>query len=118
MPVPYADVHALTQAVLRAGVMLSDLLGNLLEELPEEAFAGEGHVDVLVEMLTGTIVPVADAAGIAIVNDTTALLGAVCDRVVADLRAALDLANGEPDRRSSKRAARRVPVGDERHHPR
>jgi hypothetical protein len=95
-PVPYADVHALTESVLRAGVMLSDLLGNLLEELPADAFAGESHVDVLVEMMTGTIAPVADAAGAATVHHTTALLGAVCDRVVADLRAALDLAGGEP----------------------
>lgn len=95
-PVPYADVHALTEAVLRAGVMLSDLLGNLLEELPEDAFPGEGHVDVLVEMMTGTIAPVADAAGAGTVHEVTALLGAVCDRVVADLRAALDLASGEP----------------------
>jgi len=95
-PIPYAEVHALTEAVLRAGVMLSDLLGNLLEDLPEDAFPGEGHVDVLVEMMTGTIAPVADAAGAATVNDTTALLGAVCDRVVADLRAALDLASRDP----------------------
>lgn len=95
-PLPYADVHALTEAVLRAGVMLSDLLGNLLEELPSDAFPGEGHVDVLVEMMTGTVAPVADAAGADTVHDTTALLGAVCDRVVADLRAALDLASGEP----------------------
>jgi hypothetical protein len=95
-PIPYAEVHALTEAVLRAGVMLSDLLGNLLEDLPEDAFAGESHVDVLVEMMTGTIAPVADAAGAATVHDTTALLGAVCDRVVADLRAALDLARDEP----------------------
>lgn len=95
-PIPYADVHALTEMVLRAGVMLSDLLGNLLEELPADAFPGEGHVDVLVEMMTGTIAPVADAAGAATVHEATALLGAMCDRIVEDLRAALDLARGEP----------------------
>lgn len=92
-PIPYADVHALTEAVLRAGVMLGDLLGNLLEELPEDAFAGECRVDVLLEMMTGTIAPVADAAGAATVHDATALLGAVCDRVLGDLRASLDLAS-------------------------
>ena len=47
-------------------------------------------------MMTGTIVPVADAAGAGAVHGTTALLGAVCDRVGADLRAALPVANGEP----------------------
>ena len=79
-PIPYADVHALTEAVLRAGVMLSDLLGNLLEGLPEDAFEGESCVDVLLEMMTGTIAPVADAAGASTVHDATALLGAMCER--------------------------------------
>lgn len=95
-PIPYADIHALTEAVLRAGVMLSDLLGNLPEDLPEDAFEGESCVDVLLETMTGTIAPVADAAGAVTVHDTTALLGAMCDRVIADLRAALELSRQWP----------------------
>ena len=90
--VAYADVHALTEAVLRAGLMLSDLLGNLLEDLPEDAFPGEHAPEVLIEMVSGSITPVANAAGPQAVHDTVALLGAVCDRVLSDLRAAVALA--------------------------
>ena len=87
------DVRALTEQVLRTGMMLSRLVGALLDELPEDAFAGEDQVEVLFEMLIGTIAPVAGAAGIAQVQATTALLGAMSDRVLADLRAALRFAD-------------------------
>jgi hypothetical protein len=43
---------------------------------------------VLLEMLTGTIRPAADAAGTQTVKQATALLGAGGDRVLSDLRAA------------------------------
>lgn len=86
------DVRALTEQALRTGTMLSRLVGDLLDELPEDAFAGEDQVEVLFEMLIGTLTPVAAAAGVAQVRATTALLGAMSDRVLADLRAALRLA--------------------------
>ena len=86
------DVRALTEQALRTGIMLSSLVGDLLEELPEDAFAGEDEVEVLFEMLVGTIAPVAAAAGVAEVRATTALLGAMSDRVLADLHAAMRLA--------------------------
>ena len=86
------DVRALTEQALRTGMMLSRLVGDLLDELPEEAFAGEDQVEVLFEMLIGTIAPVAAAAGVDEVRATTALLGAMSDRVLADLRAAVRLA--------------------------
>jgi hypothetical protein len=86
------DVRALTEQALRTGMMLSRLVGDLLDELPEDAFAGEDQVEVLFEMLIGTIAPVAAAAGPAQVHATTALLGAMSDRVLADLHAAMRLA--------------------------
>jgi hypothetical protein len=89
------DVRALTEQALRTGTMLSRLVGDLLDELPEDAFAGEDQVEVLFEMLIGTITPVASAAGGAQVRATTALLGAMSDRVLADLRAALRLADDD-----------------------
>ena len=95
--VAHDDVRALTEAVLRAGVTLSDLLGNIIEDLPEDAFPGECRAEVLIEMMSGTITPVADAAGLQAVQDTVALLGAVCDRVLGDLRTVLELARGEPE---------------------
>ena len=87
------DVRALTEQTLRTGTMLSRLVGDLLDELPEDAFPGEDEVEVLFEMLVGTIVPVADAAGADAVRSATALLGAMGDRVLADLRAAMELAD-------------------------
>jgi hypothetical protein len=93
--VPYDDVRELSEAVLRAGLMLSDLLANLLDDLPEDAFPGERCGEVLIEMMTGTIAPAADAAGADAVRDTVALLGAMCDRVLGDLAAALELARRE-----------------------
>ena len=89
------DVRALTEQVLRTGVMLSALVGDLLDELPEDAFAGEDHVEVLFDMLVGTIIPVAAAAGGAEVHAATALLGAMSDRVLADLYEAVRLAEDE-----------------------
>jgi hypothetical protein len=86
------DVRALTEQALRTGMMLSRLVGDLLDELPEDAFAGEDQVEVLFEMLIGTIAPVAAAAGVEQVRSTTALLGAMSDRVLADLHAAMLLA--------------------------
>jgi hypothetical protein len=91
-PIPYDDVRTLTVTVLRIGVMLSDLLANILDDLPEEAFAGEDQAEVLIEMLTGSIGPVANAAGARSVAQTVALLDAVGDRVLSDLRAAAELA--------------------------
>jgi hypothetical protein len=91
------DVRALTEQVLRTGLMLSHLVGDLLDELPGDAFAGEDQVEVLFEMLVGTIAPVAAAAGPAQVRATTALLGAMSDRVLADLRAAMRLAEAQDE---------------------
>ena len=87
------DVRALTEQALRTGTMLSRLVGDLLDEQPEDAFPGEVEVDVLLEMLVGTILPVAAAAGLEAVRNATALLGAMSDRVLDDLRAAIELAD-------------------------
>ena len=87
------DVRALTEQALRTGLLLSRLVGDLLDELPEDAFPGEDEVEVLFEMLVGTIMPVAEAAGREQVRGATALLGAMSDRVLADLRAAMELAD-------------------------
>jgi hypothetical protein len=91
---------AFVMAVLRTGLMLHDLLCDLLEDLPEDAFQGEDSGVVLVEMLTGTIRPAANAAGEQVVRDATALLYASADRTIEDLKAALVL------RRAMDRGAR------------
>jgi hypothetical protein len=90
--VPHDDVRAFVEEVVRGGLTLADLLSSLLESLPADAFPGEDHAQVLLEMLAGTMQPAADAAGARTVRQATALLGALCDRALSDLRAARDLA--------------------------
>ena len=80
------------EEILRTGLMLSDLLSDLLDSLDEDAFPGENHGEVLIEMLTGTVRPVVEAAGTRTAEEATALLGAVADKTLADLRRALELA--------------------------
>lgn len=85
-----AATRAFIEEVLRTGLMLSDLLGGLLDDLPADTFPGENPGEVLLEMLVGTVLPVTEAAGIDAVQQGTTLLGAIADRTVLDLRAALD----------------------------
>lgn len=86
------DVRAFIEEAMRTGVMLADVLGSILENLPEDAFPGEDPVEVLLEMVVGSVRPAADAAGGQTVRAATALLGAVSDRTLNDLRAAAALA--------------------------
>jgi len=90
--VPTLEVRDLVEAILRTGLMLGHVFGDLLEELPADAFVGEDAGEVLLDMFTGTIAPVADAAGRQAVRQATALLGAVADRTITDLQAAAELA--------------------------
>ena len=85
---PRDHVNVFVEQVLRTGLMLSGLLADLLEDLPSDTFGGEDVGEVLLEMLTGTVRPAADAAGIDVVRQATALLGALADRTLADLEAA------------------------------
>jgi hypothetical protein len=86
------NVREFVEQVLRTGLMLTDVLGRLLDDLPQDAFPGESTGEVLLEMLTGTVRPVAEAAGPDTLEHCTALLGAAADRVAADLQAALERA--------------------------
>jgi hypothetical protein len=83
---------AFVENVVRTGVVLTDLLSNLLDELPDDAFPGEEPGEVLLEMLVGSVRPVVDAAGESTVHECGALLAALVDKALADLRAAAQLA--------------------------
>jgi hypothetical protein len=92
------EVRDLVEMVMRAGLMLSDLFCNLVAEMPEDAYPGERPADVLLDMFTGTIRPVAEAAGAPSVAHLTALLGAMCDNTLADLRLAIEISRQSSDR--------------------
>jgi hypothetical protein len=46
------DVRGFVEEIVRTGLILSDLLSRLLDDLPKDAFPGEDRVEVLLEMLT------------------------------------------------------------------
>lgn len=67
-------------------------MGSLLEAMPEQSFPGEDNAAVLLEMVVGSCRPAVEAAGESQCWAAVALIGAVMDRVIADLRAAAELA--------------------------
>jgi hypothetical protein len=86
------SARGFVEEVLRTGIVLTDLLSGLLEDLSEDAFGDEDSGEVLIEMLTGSVRPALDAAGPGAVREATMLLAAVRDRTLSDLRAALERA--------------------------
>jgi hypothetical protein len=90
------DFDALSRAVvdqiLITGVMLADLVGDLVDGLPDDAFPGEQPAEVILEMLAGSAVPVVRAAGPDAAGRAVELLLAIGERTLADLRTAAELA--------------------------
>jgi hypothetical protein len=91
---PDDPARVLVEAILRTGLMLTDLVCDLIESAPDDAFPGEDTAEVIVDMLVGTIRPAAEAAGDRAVGEATALLGALGDRTLEDLKAAAEQARG------------------------
>ena len=92
VPAHHDEVRALVEELLRTGLMFSDVLSGLLDDMPDDAFPGESPAEVLIEMLTGSVRPVAEAAGAETIRADLALVGAMADRTVSDLRRALEIA--------------------------
>jgi hypothetical protein len=82
----------LVEEVLRTALALEDVMSALLEELPERAFPGEDNARVLLEMVVGSVHPAAAAAGPRDTRIAIALVAAIRERVLADLRTAAELA--------------------------
>lgn len=82
----------LTEELLRTALSLSGAYLSLLEALPEHVFPGEDPAAVLIEMLAGSSRPAVDAAGEADCRAATALMGAVRERILDDLRTAARMA--------------------------
>lgn len=82
----------LVEEVLRTALALEDVMVSLLEDLPDGAFPGEDNGLVLLEMIVGSVHPATTAAGPRDTRTATALIGAIRERVLADLRAAAAIA--------------------------
>ncbi len=85
----------LVQALLRTSLTLHDVFVSLVEEMPGDAFPGEDPAEVLLEMINGSACLAIEAAGLELSRAATALIGAVMDRAMDDLRAAAALARAE-----------------------
>jgi hypothetical protein len=77
--------------MLRTGLALGDLAESLIDMLPDDAYPGEDHGEVVLDMMAGSIQPAVDAAGPDTVQQVIALMGAAYDRVIADLETARDM---------------------------
>jgi hypothetical protein len=90
---PEVDLaRELVEELLRTGLVLLDTLAELVEELPDEAFPGEENAAVLLEMTAGTCSSVARAAGEPACREAIALIVALRERFLHDLKAAAELA--------------------------
>jgi hypothetical protein len=85
----------LVQVLLRTSLSLQDLYVSMVEGIPDDAFPGEDPAEVLLEMISGSACQAIEAAGLEVSRAATALIGAVLDRVLDDLRAAAALAKAE-----------------------
>ena len=88
----YAATREFVEQLIRSGLVLSNLCADLLEDIPPDAFPGEQPVEVLLEMLTGSVLPVTAAAGQDALAEANALVAAIVDRVIGDLRLAAEAA--------------------------
>ena len=94
----YAGAHALVQEVLRTGFTLIEIMGNLVEELEDgDSFPDEDPAVVVLEMVAGSFLPACAAAGEGTVEAATALVGALSDRTVYDLKAALEISRSSSE---------------------
>ena len=94
--------HELVEEVLLTAIALDDVMGALLDEIPEGAFPGDDNARVLLEMVIGSVHPAARAAGPRGVSTTIALVAAIRERVLTDLRAAAEQAGKRERPRARK----------------
>ena len=82
----------LIEELLRTAFSLGSIYAPLLADLPEDAFPGEDPGAVLIEMLAGSSLGAAHAVDEVDWGSTTALVKAVRESVLGDLRVAARLA--------------------------
>jgi hypothetical protein len=88
----HGAAQALIEELLRTAFSLGSVYAPLLADLPEDAFPGEDPGAVLIEMLAGSSLGAAQMVDEADWESATALVKAVRESVLADLRVAAELA--------------------------
>ncbi len=91
-PVDLDLTRGLVEEVLRTAFALEEVIVSLLDDLPDGAFPGEDPGLVLLEMVVGSVHPATRAAGPIECRTAIALIGAIRERVLEDLRTAANLA--------------------------
>ena len=84
-------VASFTLELLRGGLMLSGLAGDLIEALAPEDYPGEQPGEVVVEMITGTIATALCDTDEDTIVQATALIVDARERVLEHLQLALAL---------------------------
>jgi hypothetical protein len=93
----------LVEEVLRTALALESVVAGLLEDLPADAFPGrDDPAAMLMGMIVGSVHPVAAVAGVRECRSAIALVVAIRERVLADLRTAAELTRERDDPRPRK----------------
>lgn len=92
-PIDIGLARELVEELLRTAFSLGGAYVSLLEDLPDDAFPGEDQAAVLIEMFAGSSQPALQAVSEADCRVATALIAAVGDCVLNDLRIAACLAD-------------------------
>jgi hypothetical protein len=84
-------VDSFTLELLRSGVALSDLAGELIDAMPADAYPGEDLSEVVLGMISGSISAFLSETDAAEVERATELISGALDRVLEHLQLALEL---------------------------
>jgi hypothetical protein len=80
------------QDLVRTGCVLGGLIRDLAGSLPDDAYPDESNLDVVLEMMAGSLRPVAEEFGEEFVRRAGELLAESQERVFVDLQLAAELA--------------------------
>jgi hypothetical protein len=80
----------LVSEVIRVAVTLEELFSSFLPSIPDGAFPGEDKAQVLFDMVLGSVEPATAAAGEKDCRTAIALIGAMRERILADLHTAAE----------------------------
>lgn len=87
------DIDRFALVVLRTSWMVCDLVENLVEALPQDAFPSESQGSVVVEMLFGSMAAALESVDSTEVVRAADLIELTTDRVIEHLRLAYELSD-------------------------